>query len=69
MHLFKDTSTGHHTQLAATAKVGRRRERVSVVVPGRDVWAYQFAKIELQNRYLLALKRLQLASRQTEPRT
>lgn len=58
MRQFKDTSHDHRTQLEATVQVGHRREKVCVAVIGRDVWAYQMAKIELQNRYLQAQKQL-----------
>ncbi len=59
MRGMKDLSTEHRTQLQACVHVGRRRrETVTVCIPGRDAWAYQFAKIELQNKTLQARKRL-----------
>ena len=58
---FKDISTEHRTQLQRRVQVGRRHETVTVCVPGRDVWAYQMARIELQNAELQARKRLAVA--------
>jgi hypothetical protein len=55
---IKDRSRDHRTQLQTIVRVGRQRETVSACIPGRDVWAYQMAKIQLQNKALQARKRL-----------
>jgi hypothetical protein len=59
MHAFKDTSTKHRTQLEATVQVGRKCESVSVSIPGRDIWAHQMARIELQNRVVFTRRKLE----------
>ena len=55
---YKDISTEHRTQLQKRVCVGRRHETVTVCIPGRDLWAYQMARIELQNKELQARRRL-----------
>jgi hypothetical protein len=52
MMKIEDKSTAHRTVLRTQVSVGRRRVRVVVSVPGRDIWAYQTAKIALQVRTL-----------------
>jgi hypothetical protein len=52
MSRINDVSRAHRTELSTTIQVGRRRYEVRASVPGRDVWAYQMAKIQLQNAVL-----------------
>jgi len=56
MMKIDDASRDHRTILRTQVRHGRKRVTVAVSVPGRDVWAYQFAKIELQNRALAAIR-------------
>lgn len=53
-----EVSVGHRTILRTQVPHGRKRITVEVSVVGRDVWAYQFAKIELQNRAIAAARGL-----------
>ena len=64
---FNDTSMQHRTQLETRVRVGRRSQKVIVCIPGRDVWAYQMARIELQNRAALARKQLVAAQPRQVP--
>lgn len=52
MMKIEDKSTAHRTVLRTQVLVGRRRVRVVASVPGRDIWAYQTAKIALQAQAL-----------------
>ena len=52
MMKIEDVSREHRTILRTHLRRDRKRIALEVSVPGRDVWAYQFAKIELQNRAL-----------------
>lgn len=58
MTTFKDISTEHRTLLQARVQVGRRHETVTVCIPGRDIWAYQMARIQLQEKEIQARKLL-----------
>jgi hypothetical protein len=49
---IKDLSKGHCTTLRTDAQIGGAKRALLVSVLGRDVWAYQTAKIQLQNRLL-----------------
>ncbi len=53
-----EVSNGHRTILRTQVPHGRKRITVEVSVIGRDLWAYQFAKIELQNRAIAAVRGL-----------
>lgn len=59
-----DLSKGHRTTLRARVQIAGVDRTLDVSVPGRDVWAYQMAKIELQNAQLAHRRaaRLQVAS-------
>lgn len=56
MMKIDDASRDHRTILRTHLRRGRRSITLEVSVPGRDTWAYQFAKIELQNRALAAIR-------------
>jgi hypothetical protein len=49
MMKIADLSKDHRTTLRTQVLVGAAARTLEVSVPGRDVWAYQFAKIQLQN--------------------
>ena len=67
MRSFKDISTEHRTQLQTRVQVGRRHETVTVCIPGRDVWAYQMARIQLQEKENQTRKRLASGRSRVEP--
>lgn len=45
-----DVSCGHRTILRAEVQVNGSSRTIEFSIPGRDIWAYQFAKIQLQHQ-------------------
>lgn len=57
MMRIDDLSRAHRTVLSTQVQRGRKRVTLEVSVLGHDVWAYQCAKIELQNRVMAERRR------------
>ena len=57
MITIKEIHKAHHTELKASIGRGRARQTIRVSIPGRDVWAHQMARIQLQDAVIRQMKR------------